>query len=59
MIKSCGGCKHWTKWPEDGLCESQDLRCPSDYVCEEWKGKKYSRNKSKTKLIQIIEEEIK
>lgn len=47
MIKSCGGCKHWTKWPEDGLCELKDWRCASDHVCKNWKGKKYSRIKTK------------
>lgn len=47
MTKSCGGCKFWFKWPEDGLCEAKDLRCPSDYVCKEWKPKKYERKKIK------------
>lgn len=49
MNKSCGGCKYWSKWPQDGLCEAQDLRCPSDYVCTKWKGKKYDRPKDKLK----------
>lgn len=47
MTKSCGGCKFWFKWPEGGLCEAKDLRCPSDYVCKEWKAKKYERKKIK------------
>lgn len=50
MNKSCGGCKYWFKWPEDGLCENKDLRCPSDYVCSDWKGKKYDRKRSNVKL---------
>ena len=54
MNKSCGGCKHCTKWrgkpcfkgdSSDGLCNAQDWRCPSDYVCYMWSGKKHRRIK--------------
>lgn len=47
MNKSCGGCKWWFKWPEDGLCEQHDLHCASDYVCKQGKAKKYKRVKEK------------
>lgn len=58
MIKSCGGCRHWTKWKynvpyfpkglgSDGLCQLRDGRCPSDHVCSMWEGKKYQRIKAK------------
>ena len=43
MIKSCGGCRHWVKWSEDGLCNLNDWRYASDHVCSGWKGKKYSK----------------
>lgn len=52
MNKSCGGCTHWNKWKKahyklssDGLCNLNDWRCASDYVCEGWKGKKFNRLK--------------
>lgn len=54
MIKSCGSCQHWIKWKNNpkgmnkgfksaGLCKLQDGRCPSDHVCDKWKGVKYRR----------------
>lgn len=50
MKKRCGGCTHWVKWPEDGLCGLKDWRCASDYVCPRWTGKKYER--VKVKLVE-------
>lgn len=58
MQKSCGGCTHWNKWKHnpkglhkklssDGLCSLHDMRCPSDYVCDNWKGIKYKRGEHK------------
>lgn len=51
MIKSCGGCEHWTKWKNDysGVCDLHDHRAKSDAGggCKDWTGKKYDRTKQK------------
>ncbi|UZS00908.1 hypothetical protein [Pseudomonas phage vB_PsaM_M1] len=59
MKKRCGGCTHWVKWKKswyglssDGLCGLQDWRCPSDYSCALWEGKKYERVK-----VKLVEEQ--
>lgn len=44
MKKRCGGCRYWIKARMlIGLCDKNDWACDSDYVCPEWKGKKYKR----------------
>lgn len=49
MSKTCGGCQHWQKVRADGeafgICQTQDLRCPSDYGCPDHKRIPYRRVK--------------
>ena len=49
-VKSCGGCTHWVKLTHYGICQPKDLRCNSDYMCKDWKGIKYNRNKNKINI---------
>ena len=59
MTRSCGNCKYFASWPNDGgLCEKHDTRTTSDYGhrCKDFKGIRYTRKEKFKKKIKTSNE---